>query len=217
MSQPMQIHITYLVYVEILSMYFKIRLKFFCDVLKHWSEENDESCWLYSIKASNEVMCLIIVAVCHVLQWVRDSDCLPAERRCCPPAAASICNPFSTSSWHLCSRELQEQEAVLTWKRREEQQEWKCSQLPFGKGCYQETRAVHGMVRVGVIPPTSAAPAVAERKGWSPVDVPRAPAAPHQPLWWVGSAAAAALPRVALGCTGLCFQTPHKNFSKEVS
>lgn len=140
----------------------------------------------------------------------------------------------SSSSFHLqsiqqkfvaplCSRELQEKEAVLTWERPEEQQEQKCSQLPFREGYYQEARAVHGMVRVGVIPVTSTAPAVAERKGWSPVDVrgafllPRAPAAPHQPLSWVGSAAAAALSRVALCCTGLCFKTSHRNCSKEVS
>lgn len=88
----------------------------------------------------------------------------------------------SSSSFHLqsiqqkfvaplCSRELQEKEAVLTWERPEEQQEQKCSQLPFREGYYQEARAVHGLVRVGVIPVTSTAPAVAERKGWSPVDV----------------------------------------------
>lgn len=123
----------------------------------------------------------------------------------------------------LCPSELQEREAVLTWKMWEEQQEQECCQLPFRERHGQDARAVHGMVRAGVIPATSTAPAVPERKGWSTIDVrgtflpPQAPAAPHQPLSWVGRAAAAALPSVALGCTGLCFKTSHKNLSKEVS
>lgn len=88
----------------------------------------------------------------------------------------------------LCSSELQEKGALLTWKRWEEQQEQKCCQLPFRERSYQEARAVHGMIRVAVTPVSSSAPAVVERKGWSSVDVrgafllPRAPAAPHQPL-----------------------------------
>ncbi|KAI1235142.1 hypothetical protein IHE44_0002775 [Lamprotornis superbus] len=70
----------------------------------------------------------------------------------------------------LCSSDLQEKAAMLTWKRQGEQQEQKSCQLPFReRDC--EARAVHGMVMVGVIPVTSTAPAVAERKGWSTVDV----------------------------------------------
>lgn len=99
----------------------------------------------------------------------------------------------SSSSFHLqsiqqefmaplCSSELQEGEAVLTWEKQEEQQEQKCCQLPFRERHCQQARAVHGMVTVGIIPVSSTAPAVAERKGWSTVDARGAFPLPQAPL-----------------------------------
>lgn len=167
---------------------FQNQIKIFGDTLKHWSEENDEFCWLYSIRTSSEVICLITPGICHILQWVR--FWLSAHwTQMLPSSSTFHVQPIQQKFMApLCSSGLQGREAVLTWKRQEEQQEQKCC---------QEARAVHGMVRAGAIPATSTAPAVAERKGWSTVDVrgaflpPQAPAAPHQPLSWVGSSCSA--------------------------
>lgn len=86
----------------------------------------------------------------------------------------------------LCSSDLQEKEAVLTWKRREEQQEQKCCQLPFRERDCQ-ARAVHGMVRVGSHSCHQHSSCCGRKEGMEHCgcqgSIPAALAAPHQPSY----------------------------------
>lgn len=114
----------------------------------------------------------------------------------------------------LCCSELQAKAAVLTWQRPEEQQEQKCCQLPLGRG-----RPGLCMEWAEQEPLLSPAQLLLWQKGRDGA------------LWMSGEHSCCsrhlqlpsspshgwAVLSVALDCTGLCFKTPHKSFSKEIS
>lgn len=162
-------------------------------------------------------MCLITVVICHISQRVRDSVCplnadvalqqqLPSANHSAKVHGTSLFRwaAGKSSYAHLAEARRAAGAEVLPaapWGQV----------LSGGQGCAWNGPSSHSCHQHSSC--------CAERKGWSTADVrgafllPRAPAPPQQPLPWVGSAAAAALPSIALGCTGFCFKTSHKNFS----
>lgn len=61
--------------------------------------------------------------------------CLPTEHRCCPPAAASICNPFSKSSWHLFVQVSCRKEKLCSpGKSKKSSRSRSAASCPLGRG-----------------------------------------------------------------------------------
>lgn len=159
-------------------------------------------------------MCLITVVICHMLQWVRDSDCAHWVQMLPSSSSFHLQSIQEKFMAPLCCSELQEKAAVLTWQRPQEQQEQKCCPaapwgevLPGGQGC-----AWHGQSRSHSCLQHSSC--CGRKEGMEHCgcqgSIPASPGTSSPSHGW-------AVLSVALDCTGLSFKTPHKSFSKEGS